>query len=439
MRGTEKNSTTTTLWVLAAIACAHLILAVLYAKATPYRKAGVLIYQSRAAAPDIGAPDERQHVNYIEAVAKEGRFPVLGDPNADPYENYQAHQPPLFYILAAGWSKIACPADLQADGSAVPLRALNGVIGAAGVCGAFFLAFWATGKHGLSLIAASLYAFLPMNLALSGAVSNDPLLITLCTWFLAFGVRAVEVGWCWGVTLRLGLLAGLALLTKTTAMAVVLTLFLVIVLSMRRGKDFAPTKVQAIAAAILPFLISGAWLARNQTLYGDPLAMGAFQRAFEGSPKAALFIETFGAGHYWTQWVSWWTSRSLIGVFGYMDIFLSEKVYLIGIAILTGMLLFGLLGLQKSNTTKSGAFLIPVTFSLLIVALFIRFNMQYFQGQGRYLLPALGPIALAIGGSSALANEKARTAVGVALVSVLLGLNFYILSWLPGEFDLRVL
>ena len=35
------------------------------------------------------------------------------------------------------------------------------------------------------------------------------------------------------------------------------------------------------------------------------------------------------------------------------------------------------------------------TYTLLVFASFLRFNMEYFQAQGRYLFPALAPIALA--------------------------------------------
>ena len=76
-------------------------------------------------------------------------------------------------------------------------------------------------------------------------------------------------------------------------------------------------------------------------------------------------------------------------------------------------------------------------FFLFVVASFVRFNMQYFQAQGRYLLPALGPIAVGLGtGFVYLARSRAQIAT-LCLAAALFGLNAYVLRTLPGEFAAR--
>src|SRR5262249_28116541 len=47
--------------------------------------------------------------------------------------------------------------------------------------------------------------------------------------------------------------------------------------------------------------------------------------------------------------------------------------------------------------SRQGAWLLGL-YTLFVLASFLRFNMEYFQAQGRYLFPALGPIAIAFAG-----------------------------------------
>src|SRR5947199_10872128 len=56
------------------------------------------------AMPVGGAPDEGAHAEYVRTVAEEGRLPVLDlstSNNAQDPNGYEAHQPPLYYLLAA--------------------------------------------------------------------------------------------------------------------------------------------------------------------------------------------------------------------------------------------------------------------------------------------------------------------------------------------------
>ena len=66
----DMSHKTSRVFLIILVIC-HLVLASVYAFQTPYRKAGLLLSQrqadgSYAPAQDIGAPDERQHANYIE-------------------------------------------------------------------------------------------------------------------------------------------------------------------------------------------------------------------------------------------------------------------------------------------------------------------------------------------------------------------------------------
>lgn len=436
------------LWVLVAI---HLGLAIAHALITPYRQGGHIVFQGGAYAADIGAPDERQHVNYAAHLVQGKGFPVFNPKDPALYESYQSHQPPLYYVLAAGVGKAAGASDFEDRSHGMALRVFNSLIGAAGVVGIYFFVLWGFRNASAALGAAAFAALLPMNVALSGAVSNDPLLFALCSWTLAFAARGIVEGWSAKIALGCGVLMGLAFLTKTTAVALWPAVAFGYYLSLGRTKEVSPSKqgsasaIVGVLLLVLPLVIALPWWLRNQSLYGDPLAMKAFTEAFTGSPQAAVFIQAGGPIDYWITGsqtgtgVAWWTLRSFFGVFGYMDIFLPKPVY-VG-------LLIGLMALLMARFTVARKLVADETrpvramgtlFFFLVLALFLRFNAQYFQGQARYLFPALAPIAATIGLAIAGLNKKNPIAGAYGLAAVLLALNLYVLSTLPGEFERRV-
>jgi 4-amino-4-deoxy-L-arabinose transferase-like glycosyltransferase len=448
----------TALIVAITLAAVHLLLAGFYASATPYRTSGYLMGQRNPetggpqSVPDVGAPDERQHVNYTLSLLQGRGFPVLDPKDPNLIENYQAHQPPLFYLMHAGWCRLAGADPLTPD-DGVRVRLLNALIGALTVLGAFYLGVWGFGRFDLGVVAASFVALLPMNTALSGAVSNDPLLYCLCAWTIALAARGVKEGWNLKLAIGIGALTGLAILTKTTAVALLPALLCAALISSPRPKAIW---IAACIAAVA--VVSAPWLIRNQSLYGDPLAISAFNEAFKNSPSRELITQVATVQNvgkdpnfaYWTDWVGWWTARSFFGAFGYMDIFLNElgvpmtsprnpnalyrMLLALGIVVL-GLWAFALKRQEWSEHRRNHILL--GTFFAVVVILFIRFNMQYFQGQARYLFPAITVIGVGVGVATLnLARGRWWAALAV-VVAILGGLNLYALSRLPEEFKKR--
>jgi 4-amino-4-deoxy-L-arabinose transferase-like glycosyltransferase len=437
--------TTRTLVILLALA--HLAFASYFAVVTPYRQSGILLGQrdqdgGPARVPDVGAPDERQHANYVQHLLDGKGFPMLDPKDPKLEENYQAHQPPLYYVLASGFAKVTGVSSVD-EQSGRSLRFLNVAIGAGTVVGGFFLALWGLGSRAAAVASGLFIALLPMNLALSGAISNDPLLYLICTWTLALAAKALRNGWTASLASAVGTLAGLALLTKTTGIA----LFPILLLAAFLPQVSKPSGKQLVMALVPAILIPLPWLLRNQGLYGDPFAIAAFNKTFVNSPQASFYINALGAQVYWTEWVGWWTARSYIGAFGYMDIFLNETgrpgsrpetfyrlaIAALGLATLAWTLLVSKPSWKESKPVQ----ILNMAFFLVVAVLFIRFNMQYFQGQARYLFPAIGPVACGIG--MVLASAKSpKVSVG-AFGAVMLALALYSASILPAEFAKRVL
>jgi len=77
-------------------------------------------------------------------------------------------------------------------------------------------------------------------------------------------------------------------------------------------------------------------------------------------------------------------------------------------------------------------------FCVIVLLLFLKFNMQYFQAQARYLFPALGPISCGIAiGLWQLMGKAQKFALPLVVV-LFLGVNTYALSKLPDAFSQRV-
>jgi len=469
-----------TLGILIALVVAHFALAATYASITPYRQPGALLGLGLARKiGDIGAPDERQHVNYVIHLLDGKGFPVFSPTDPHLGEDYQSHQPPAYYLLEAAWCKVTGVSDLTDRGNGLRIRLLNAFIGAGTVAGTFFLALWGLRRPEVALTAASFVAFLPMFTGLSGAVSNDPLLILLCTWILALTARCLRDGWSWKQVVLIGVLTGVALLTKTTALALAPVLLLAGFLGRRfpaqdksdgaeetgnaLGITSSPSMAMVAAAAGLALVVVSPWWIRNQELYHDPLAIGAFNKAFTLSAQKSdmiAMIEALDPGGssgvtYWKDYIGWWTARSFFGVFGYMDIWMNERgTSFTGVSqkgpapntlyrfLLAGTVLC-VLGwiLAVSNPewkdTRSVQ-IVNASFCVIVLLLFIRFNMQYFQAQARYLFPALGPIACGMAiGAAQLLSKRRQLALPIIAV-VFLGVNLYAISILPQAFTDRI-
>ncbi|MDR3691211.1 MAG: glycosyltransferase family 39 protein [Fimbriimonas sp.] len=477
-------SRTVTLGLLVALIAVHIALATNYALLTPYRQAGILLGQRdpKTGLPqkivDVGAPDERQHVNYVIHLLEGKGFPVFSPTDPNLGEDYQSHQPPAFYLLAAGWSKLTGASDLTVRDSGLKLRFLNVLIGGVTVLGTFYLAFWGFRRPDVALCAAAFAAFLPMFTALAGAVSNDPLLICLCTWVLALTARCLMWGWTMQKVLIIGVLTGLAMLTKTTALSLVPILLLAAFLAYRypanpeagawgddtRGGQVKPqpSKAMIAIAAVLAICIAGPWWARNQSLYHDPLAIGAFNDAFKLSAQKSQIVSMIEATEpgtssemtYWKDYIGWWTARSFFGVFGYMDIWMNERgtsftgvsqkgaapntLYRLLLAVTVLCVLGWILAFGKAEWKEYRAVqIMNASFALIVLILFLRFNMQYFQAQARYLFPALAPIScgIAVGLTHLLGGRRQFAFPAIALL--FLGVNLYAISILPEQFVKR--
>ena len=257
----------------------------------------LLLYLALASAQSFATrlqwgPDEPAHIIYVQSLALDGRLPALAhsvDDNAylpGASSTHQAQHPPLYYAAAALlWRAFGSRPDetvrdtdrttgesltFTVPGPVRPVRFLSVLLGA------LTLAFvWATGRTvfpqapAVCLAGVAFAAFTPMFTYVNSVINNDALL----------GVLFAATAWQWARIVRfgaaprdivfLGLLLGLAINVKETALSLVLLSAVVLAVEPAGGpwrRRLARIGVVLAFAAV----IGGWWFVRKSLLYGSP-------------------------------------------------------------------------------------------------------------------------------------------------------------------------
>jgi len=435
-------------WLLAVLVSVYCLLGTLYAVRTPKWQ----------------TPDEPAHFNYIQYLADNDRLPVLeaGDFPAQYLEEikaahfppgmsispirYESHQPPLYYAWASLLyaASRALPFDLRF----LLLRLLSVALGACVLLVAYQLVTAIfPGEEMLALGATAFIALIPMHIALTAAINNDTLaelllmlLLWQCVLMLREGVGARRA-------VGSGVLLGLALLTKTTvylpaAGAAVAAVCLSAVSELRQDPGARKAACMAGLRYLLllggvALLVAGPWFVRNALVYGglDMLAWTRHETVVAGQLRTAEKLAQQGLAASMGEFVV--TSfHSFWAQFGWMGVPVDQRIYwalaLFSAVCAVGLALYALPRLLRVARGASPARLgyeswqvlglqLLALSALLTVLTYIGYNLGFWQPQGRYLFPALGPLALAF----ALALRELlnpRTARRLALIVSLAGL-----------------
>ena len=337
----------------------------------------------------------------------------------------EAHQPPLYYALAALVFAIT------GGGSLLALRL---------VALPFQLAtVWIAWKAGRDLfpkrpeLAPALAAFvalLPTQAQLGGAISNDATTHFFCAlivWrmarFFAPHIAPPHRAYAWGEGALLGLFFGLGLLTKLTVLQLYPVLFVACALAIKQKRiTFADTLGVFGAAVLVGLALAAPWLARNQMLYGDFLAQTIYKATGPNFSPSAI-SQAFGwSGEDYARNVG---LRSLASFWYFLAPDLPPKQFVgppILLLLALGLSLLPLLGLYKASKEKSvePVFGFATLVPLCLVPFFTKFVYEVFQAQGRYFLPSLLAVALvSVGGFAALGKSKWAAFVPAALLFLL--------------------
>lgn len=417
----------------------------------------VLVALFAVRTPAWQTPDEPAHYNYIRQVVEGTLLPIIEDGDWDnatleqlkaerfqgelsaaiPAIEYEDHQPPLYYWLAA-------PVYALTDGSLIALRLFSGFLGVftLGIAYATVRLLYPDAPW-VALVAVAFIAFLPQHLMILGSVNNDALagavMSALLYGCLRYRLRGdVHPAW-------LGLGLGVVVLSKTTIYFMAAVVLLAALLRWRAERASWP---QLMRALLLITLAAGGfalfWFGRNVLTYGFPDIMGlrAHDDVVVGQLRTADLIAQIGLVDYLIQ-LKTTTFQSFWGQFGWMGVpmhnlfFEGESLAYIYAGAIMLLAAFGLwIGRSRSplKPDRRDAHLILLSVAGLAVLVFLYYNTQFVQFQGRYLFSALIPFSLWLSlGLTALGRRFGAPWLALVAPLGLAALSFYVI-WrvLPG-------
>ncbi len=264
-----------------------------------------------ASVPLGKSPDEAAHWQYVEHITQVGRLPVFKGA-APPAPGYEFHQPPLYYLLSAPAWKVGGAGVQNYACRAVSL--LCGLLTIGVIWSAARLVF--PRNFRVAAVAAGFAALFPMHQAVSAGSNNDSLAGLLAAMLFFLMAQIALSGAARRAVWQLGVVAGLSILTKNTLLVLVFVGFIALLSSTKKPN----TKIELLPALGISlgitFALSGAWLWRNQSLYGDPLALGAFSAAATaGTPGFPEFSAVLGFFAY-ARGLGWMIFLTAWGFFG---------------------------------------------------------------------------------------------------------------------------
>lgn len=407
------------------------------------------------------APDETGHFQYVVHILQQRALPrqeigALG----------QAHHPPLYYLLTA---LVVAPVDLtdptgmfrpnpdffqwgQGGGDlnialhddaerAWPYRgwtlALFLARGFSSLLGlGTIMLTYAIGRtifpqqRAIPLLAAMLVAFNPQFLFISASVNNDNLVTFASTGLLWQTIRLLAHDR--PPTKRDGLALGgwvlAILLTKFTSLAVIGVSVLALLIRYRHGQCLKAT-VRAWGVA-LGIVIAGSfwWWLRNQLLYGDPLGLEIYRQVFAIHWRSTPLPIREWPLLFQTQFRSFWA------VFGWMNIYPPQQVYRwIAFGCLAASLGWIGCGLRQ-RLERTEAKLLGVLFFAALAHELYSFVFGLMgnssRWQGRYLFPAIAPIAILLAtGLIGWAGRRWKPVLAGGIAVGLLALAIYMPGW----------
>ena len=372
-----------------------------------------------ALTPAYESLDEIEHAEVVRHIAATGRLPIHGEAEAAGYHVQQeASQPPLYHILAAGWTRlwglstaphphrpvpdevIACgpsstyynkarhfhtldEAQWPWDGPRRTLHALrlfSILLQIATLIGAWTLArrLFPTGP--VPALTTILVAFNPQFLLVAAGVNNDNLMTPLATWGL---ILAIDL-WQREPTPRrlvgFGLLSGLAGLSKLSGLALLgLGGLVLCARAWRERTSVWQLATWGLLLGLPALLIAAPWMLRNWRLYGDPTALapmlekvGQRQTSLDWGEARLLLLS------YWAQMPCSFYPRAL-----YWPYLLLMAGGLVGVAYRWRRL---------TSRQRAGLKIAALWFGLILIA-WIRWDLITPAAGGRLLFPAAPALA----------------------------------------------
>ncbi len=398
---------------LAVLLGLHLLLGLVYDWATP-------IFE---------APDEGYHVAVARWISLGQGLPVQR-PGVKADWEQEGSQPPLYHMLVAGltfwvntsdWAQafVHNPFTRHVPGALQNVTMYRHTAAEAfpyqGTALAVHLGRWFSlalslltvyltyhlalavfpGQMWLGLLAAALVALNPKVIFINASVNNDNLLMLLSTAALLVMAGAAQPQETWrtrrvalGLRLAgLGLLLGLAALTKVSGLVLWPMAALAVGLGAWRARDWRPLVWGGLLMAGLAVAVSGWWFWRNQALYGEWLGLQTMV-AIAGPRVPPLALADLIRQEWYGFYRSYW------GIFGTFTLLTPDWVNAMFDALTLLALAGGSVALARHRGAGRAEPLGLALFCLLTLAGVINWTMQTMASQGRLMFGAIAPLSI---------------------------------------------
>lgn len=407
----------------------------------------LLVLMHNAATPVFEAPDEVWHYAYVRWVAEGHGLPALDSDESG--ASQQAAQPPLAYLIAALLSRPFSDDDLatllvhnpgfgyQAPGTSADnknmlihgeperwpwqgtalavhvTRLVSLGFGLLTILATYGLALEITRRRSWALVGAALVAFHPQFVFICSVISNDAAAAALSTTALWAAVRILRGGINTLSIVLAGVIAGLAALSKTSALLVTPMLGITTVLASARQPGTRAARLRSALAALGTFvtttaLVGGWWYLRNLSEYGTPLGLALHVNTPWGRPELASLAQLSRELPI--------VARSFWAAYGWGHVTWPDGVYIalwLATAPLLSLAAFRVIRGWAMTMRRGGpwnALFVPdpgkdklmlgglwcLVWLLAILAALLRWMQQVEAPHGRLLFPGLGAWAMLV-------------------------------------------
>ncbi|MFO0944713.1 MAG: glycosyltransferase family 39 protein [Planctomycetota bacterium] len=377
------------------------------------------------------APDEFCHYAMVRYLSKENRPPTMADVPARVPVSYPA-VPFVGYLPSA----IAHRLWITSLEDHVGARLGNVAVGMATIWVTYAAARRFTPRSPATTLSITWVAALhPQLVFIDSYSNNDASMILACGFLWYFWVRIAEVGQSGWTLTALGIAGGIALLTKTNSLSVLLAGAPIVLEGFWRGASWKRILVGYSWAALLTGAVCLPWILwswnHHRSLWGisvhrqwwfDHLSRNRLEQGFLDLDKFPEFLSM--------TWQSFW------GAFGYQNVLLADVDYFLATAA-TGIAVGALISRGRTLPARAGWTNEPAWWALagsltlgiaLSWVLHVSHSAQFgLSPQGRYLMPAFFPFAsLLCFGWSVLFQSPKGEWVGGILITLLV-------AWLQVE------
>lgn len=337
--------------------------------------------------PIFQAPDEEEHWSYIQKLESERSFPVMRGMGGDAEKDWEYEQPPLYYLLLAPVVGAAQGAGLGQEAMVHLFRLSSVMLWAVNVWLCTVLLRRLQVKDGFTWVfVLGMVTLLPTYTFVSSAINNDNLMAVFGSALLCvLAARGTSVLRAVG----LGLLLGLALLTKKAALVFFPAVVLLPLFDLWHNRTtWRPALVQVVVPMTLALMMLTPWAWRDWHVYGtlNPEVLAAPRKVWPSmiygvASAVHNFVKTFAAVSGLSNNIGyplpipgecllllacvpgrWWPNRSPVAPRG-----------------------------DEGDSSTQLVFFLIAGINILLV---VRFGYLLGMGQGRHVFAVLIPIAL---------------------------------------------